>query len=195
MSVRATAVSRWRPMPGLSSCGDAAVISEVKGVQLFAVIDGLGHGPDAEASAQAAAVAVRATASDGLDEVFARVHGALGGLRGVVLAAIRIDAQGATFAGVGNIDIFGPEGVARPVSIPGIVGSGRYRFRPFSLDVRAGQRWVLASDGLRASAVTTLLHAETRPPADAFAEALIAQAARPNDDACVLVIDFDEAAP
>jgi anti-sigma regulatory factor (Ser/Thr protein kinase) len=176
-------------MDGLNSCGDAAVIARCAAVQLFVVIDALGHGPDAEVSAHAAAAAVRANASGSLTQVFGAVHAALKGLRGVVMAAIREEGGTASFAGVGNVDIFGPAGVSRPISTAGILGGARYRLKEFAL-AAAGQRWVLLSDGVRPRDVPALLGEFLKAPPQQVAEALVARAGREHDDACALVMDF-----
>ena len=186
------AASHAVPFEGLTSCGDAAVVAQAEGVQLFAGIDGLGHGPDAEKSALAVAQVVRDAAAAPLSEVFARAHGALAGLRGAVMSAIRLHDGVATFAGVGNVEVFGPEGCARPVSMPGTLGSGRYRFREFPLSVSAGQRWVLASDGVHPKAMTAALKLfAQRPVAQAVVE-LVGLVGRSNDDVCAVLIELQE---
>ncbi|MDX2015492.1 MAG: hypothetical protein SFW67_35195 [Myxococcaceae bacterium] len=185
---------RVRPMAGLSSCGDAVVEAQAPGWHFIAVIDALGHGPDAEESARAAEVAIRASAGQALETVFDAVHRSLVRRRGVVMAGVLAQAASFSFAGVGNVEIFTPPDVNRPVSMTGTLGGAAYRFRAFDLPLRHGQRWVLASDGINARAAVALITQLGRKPAVAVADALMKDAGRETDDASLVVIDVEGAA-
>lgn len=185
---------RLRPMEGLYACGDAVVEAEAPGWHCLAVVDALGHGPDAELSALAAHKAVLAAAGRPLEQVFAAVDAAVVRQRGVVMSAILVEGGVATFAGVGNVELFAPEGVARPPTMAGTLGTGRYRYRAFALPLAAGQRWVLASDGIKAREGAALLAGLRAAGPGEVADALIDRATRPHDDASVLVCDV-EASP
>lgn len=189
-ALRFNTAARLRPMEGLQSCGDAVIEVREGGWRLFAVIDALGHGPDAEKSAKAAQHAVTQARGQPLSQVFEAVHRALPGLRGVVMSALLVEDSALTFAGVGNVEVFAPEGVARPVAMAGTLGGTGYRFRAFPLPLRAGQRWVLASDGIKAREASALLP-KLKGTAEAVAEHLMTSATRANDDASVLVIDVE----
>lgn len=178
-----------RPMVGLNSCGDAVVEAALGDWRLFAVIDALGHGPDAERSAVAASRAAAAAAGRPLETVFEAVHRALPGLRNVVMAALLVEGASLSYAGVGNIELFSPGGVSQPVSMAGTLGGGRYRFRSFGLPLEVGQRWVLASDGVRAREADALLSKLRAAQPPVVAQQLLEQLGRPHDDASVLVID------
>jgi negative regulator of sigma-B (phosphoserine phosphatase) len=182
---------RVRPMEGLTSCGDAIVEVREGDWNLFAVIDALGHGPDAEKSAKAAVHAATQARGQALEQVFEAVHRSLPGLRGVVMSALLAQGDSLTFAGVGNVEIFSPEGVARPVSMAGTLGGASYRFRSFAFTLKAGQRWVMASDGIRAREASALLPKLNAEPAEVAAEQLMKSVTRPNDDASVLVLDVE----
>ncbi len=188
-----TTVSRLRPMEGLQSCGDAVVTVSEGDWNLFAVIDALGHGPDAEKSAQAATAAAHNAKGRPLDQVFEAVHRSLSGLRGVVMSALLVEGDEATFAGVGNVEIFTPDGVARPVAMAGTLGGAQgYRYRSFALPVRDGQRWVLASDGIKARDAAQLLPAVRNEGPGEVADKLLAKVARAHDDVSILVLDVEE---
>jgi len=180
-----------RAMEGLTACGDAVVVASSEQRHLLAVIDALGHGPDAAVSAAAARQAAHAAAHQPLETIFLAVHEAVARLRGVVMSAILVEGRAARFAGVGNVEVFAPGGVARPVSMAGTLGGGRYRFRPFELELAPGQRWVLASDGLRARESAEVLAALRAEGPEVVARSLIERASRPHDDACALVIDVE----
>lgn len=182
-----------RPMEGLIACGDAVVVLRVDRWHLYAVIDALGHGPDAAVSAAAARRAVEEAAGEPLVSVFEAVHRALPRLRGVVMSALLIDGEEALFAGVGNVEVFAPEGVSRPVSMAGTLGGAPYRFRSFPIALAAGQRWALASDGIKAREGSALLSKHRQTPAAQLVDLMIDQAGRPHDDVAVMILDVEGA--
>lgn len=184
---------RFRPMEGLLSCGDAVIEVHDGAWHLFAVVDALGHGPDAEKSAEQARAAAEKAKGLPLSGVFEAVHKSLHGLRGVVMSALLVHGDEATFAGVGNVELFAPEGVPRPVTMAGTLGGANYRFRSFALPMRAGQRWVLASDGIKAREASVMLSKLRAQSAEPVAESLMLHATRGHDDASVLVLDVEAA--
>jgi len=185
--------SRVRPMEGLIACGDAVIDVRADGWHLLALVDALGHGPDAALSAAAASKAAEAARGQALASVFEAVHRALPRMRGVVMAAVLLEGEQATFAGVGNIEVFAPEGISRPVSLAGTLGSGAYRFRSFPLKLEVGQRWALASDGIKAREGGVLFARFRGLPPGQLAEVMVEQAGRSHDDVGVLIIDVEAA--
>lgn len=179
-------------MEGLVACGDAVVDVSAERWHLLAVIDALGHGPDAELSAHAARRAAEESAGQPLSEVFNAVHRALPKMRGVVMSAVLLEGETATFAGVGNVELFAPEGISRPMAMAGTLGGAAFRFRSFSLPLEAGQRWALASDGIKAREGSALFAKHRASPAKDVAELMVEQAGRPHDDVAVLIIDVEE---
>jgi hypothetical protein len=180
---------RVRPMIGLTSCGDAIVEAVAPDWHFVAIIDALGHGPEAEESARAAESAIRASVGSPLETVFNAVHRSLFKRRGVVMAGLLAQASTFTFAGVGNVEVFSPAEVSQPVSMAGTLGGGAYRFRTFVLPLRAGQRWVLASDGINPREAAPLITKLIQQPATTVADALMAGAGRDTDDVSLVVID------
>ncbi|MGV3620796.1 MAG: SpoIIE family protein phosphatase [Archangium sp.] len=180
-----------RPLEGSSACGDVVVEEHAGDWHLFAVVDALGHGLEAEASARLASEAIALSRGKPLPEVFEAVHRALRGRRGVVMSAILVDGAQASFAGIGNVEIFTPEGVARPVTLAGTLGGGAYRFRSFALTLWPGQRWVLASDGVKTREASAMLARLRREPPQAVAAAILGQATRVHDDASLLILDVE----
>lgn len=157
------------------------------------MVDALGHGLEAEDSARRAAEVISSARGRPLQEIFETVHRSLRGRRGVVMSAILVDGEAATFAGVGNVEIFTPEGVARPVTLAGTLGGGVYRFRSFALPMRAGQRWVLASDGIKTREASAMLSKLRKESPQSVAAAILSQATRVQDDASLLVLDVEHA--
>lgn len=192
-SLRLSVTTRLRPMEGLIACGDAVIDLRTNDWHLVGVIDALGHGPDAALSASAARRAAEESVGEPLHVVFEAVHRALPKMRGVVMSAVLLEGGHATFAGVGNVELFGPEGISRPVSMAGTLGGAPFRFRPFSLPLEAGQRWALVSDGIKAREGGAIFAKHRSAPAREAADALLEQASRPHDDVGVLLIDVESA--
>lgn len=184
--------SSFRPMPGLSACGDAVVELRLPDdVALFAVIDGLGHGPDAEASAKRVCeVLLTAEASSSLKELFTACDKKLVGMRGVVMSALRVARDGVVFAGVGNVEIVGPPGRSRPLPMSGVLGRGNFRFREWAMELSGPERWYLASDGVKMRGVQQVLEKLKTSDAGTAAQELIRLAGREDDDASAIALDF-----
>lgn len=179
-----------RPIAGATSCGDICVARDFQDWQLFAVADALGHGTDAAKSAQRLAAALVAHPSSNVRELFLACEQALRGHRGAVLSIVKVTSAGVAYAGVGNVDLYGPPGVARPANVAGMLGRPPLRVRELAVEVAAGQRWVLASDGMMMRQLPAALEATRALEPRAAAPRLIELAARQEDDASVLVMDF-----
>src|ERR1041385_347058 len=83
------------PMMGELANGDRAVWrSDEARRTLFAVIDGLGHGPDASAAAQAAVECLQALSLDApLHDMMEAVHDRLSGSRGAAATVCIVRAR------------------------------------------------------------------------------------------------------
>ena len=113
------AVARARPQPaerfaygaisvpavGEIQCGDDWAIVQRDGRASVLVVDGLGHGPDAETAAQACLQAFSSAPCDAPCDVLARAHAQMRATRGAAAAVARLDADAreVTFCGAGNI--------------------------------------------------------------------------------------------
>lgn len=145
------------PHPGETLCGDAWMTqpaSDGEGVRV-ALIDGLGHGPDA---AHAAMEAVRAIDDVGdapsLTDVLQMVHERLRTTRGAAVAMAAIDRRTSTvqFAGVGNISgsILSQEGTRSLASQNGTIGHEVRRFQQYTYEWPAGAGLIMHTDGVSA---------------------------------------------
>ena len=194
MTLRVKSALKVRPYPGFTSCGDAGLRLDSDGVSAFVLVDALGHGPDAAKSAQTVAESLRALGPVPLRSLFSRADAALAGLREVVMAAIRVEGDQAVFAGIGNIEIFGPESAHRPASMVGRLGRGLKRFREESLSLSPGDRWAIVTDGVRYREMKRAFAATSALPLEDAASQLLEQLARPDDDASIFLLEFQEAA-
>jgi len=135
------------------ACGDAWHLA-VDGQRVSAlVIDGIGHGEDAEraAFAGAAVFAVDPFADPAVQML--QMHQAMNGTRGGAAAVALTDMGAGTlrFAGVGNIGarLLSPGNSRGLASHPGIVGSRFRKAQVFDYPVDVNQLLILYSDGLQ----------------------------------------------
>src|SRR3989442_1880853 len=89
-SVGAPALIEWGvaslALPGEAESGDRHLVKPVGTGVLVAVVDGLGHGAEAAAAAQAAVAALERHATESPVPLVERCHRALQGTRGVVMS-------------------------------------------------------------------------------------------------------------
>lgn len=182
-------------LAGEAESGDAHVVAPFEGGALVAVLDGLGHGPEAaEASLEAVRV-LSAHAGEPLVALVGRCHEALRRTRGAVLAAASFLTAGSMeWVGVGNVEglLLRRAGAPRRArealaSRGGVVGYQLPPLRTATLPVAAGDTLVFATDGLRSAFVEALTPAAS--PRE-LADALLARYARGTDDALVLVARY-----
>ena len=93
------------PAAGESLCGDDWAIVQRGGLASVLVVDGLGHGLDAEIAAQACLAAFAAAPHDAPSDSLARAHAGMRATRGAsaAVACLDADAREVVFCGVGNI--------------------------------------------------------------------------------------------
>jgi hypothetical protein len=176
--------------------GDRSLVKSLADGVLVAVVDGLGHGPEAAAAAKLA-IAIADRASTGSPIALLRqCHEELRSTRGVVLSLAFFDRQDRTMTwlGVGNV-----EGVllrSYPEASPrreilllrsGVVGRHLPSISASVLAVEPGDTLVLATDGLRPGSAVGL---DATPPPKQLADFIIAREWQMNDDALVLVARY-----
>jgi serine phosphatase RsbU (regulator of sigma subunit) len=179
-----------RQYPGEAVSGDAWQFDWSGSVCRIALVDGLGHGPEAAAAA-AAATSHLASRPDLDPETAVRsCHSELNGTRGAARLVVRLDAtQGRlTVAGVGNIEArLWQDGRAQHLlSDRGIVGVTLPRVRPLEISLEA--RWLLLvyTDGIRNRFDLPSLLRESPDP-NTLANTILNDWGRVTDDATVLV--------
>ena len=93
------------PATGETRCGDAWAIVQQAGRACVLVVDGLGHGPDAETAAQVCVAAFGTAPFEAPSAILARAHVDMRATRGASAAVARLDADAreVTFCGAGNI--------------------------------------------------------------------------------------------
>ena len=185
-----TAVAQ-RCAAGEQVCGDDfAVVQEEGQSWLLAVIDGLGHGPEAHAAARAARSTIERSGGLGLAELVAAIGRDIKSLRGACVGLARVDlsARRVSCVIVGNVEIVGVGATPiRPLPSPGIVGREIRKLRLFESPIAAGERLVLYSDGIsRRVELSAYAALNARQTADAVVRDFGAN----HDDATCLVADI-----
>lgn len=190
---------RNRPCQGETVSGDAVWVGEWIHRPVFAVFDASGHGPEAHATACAAcSVLERWDGTLDMPALANRLHTDLHGTRGTAaLVAVldhvqKGDRDGPREAvlrgfGVGNVELRALDRTISALLTPGILGIRlRRRIHVFEIPLRAGDRLMVCSDGIRGR-IDRDSH-QGLSPAD-LCDSLIRDHSRPHDDATVLVAD------
>ncbi|MFL9813247.1 ATP-binding protein [Stutzerimonas sp. VN223-3] len=159
------------------------------------VIDGIGHGADAQEASAAGAIVFAAEPFAEPETSIADMHQAMSGTRGGAAAVALFDARLKTlrFAGIGNIgaSLLSPEKGRGLASHPGIVGSHFRKARAFDYPVEGDHLLIMYSDGLQSRwdlrDYPGLVH---RHPA-LIAALLHRDFCRGRDDVTVLVIALE----
>lgn len=141
------------PMHDGEPCGDAWAVAQFPGRLVVLVVDGLGHGPDAAAAANAAVTVFRNHAEESTQTIVEAIHAGLRGTRGAAVGVAEIDRAQRTvrYTGVGNVAGQIHSGGApsrRFVSHNGIAGGEARKIQEFAYPWSADSLLILHSDGL-----------------------------------------------
>lgn len=181
------------PLAGEDRSGDQHLVVPLPAGALLAVIDGLGHGPEAFEAASVAVAALAEHPQAPLRSLVERCHQALRRTRGVVMTVASIGRDGRMeWLGVGNVEglvvragrTIGHEGI---LLRGGVVGQALPILRPATVALRRGDVVVLATDGIRDGFAGSIDPAEDPR---AIASRVLAEHARGGDDALVLVARY-----
>ena len=199
-SVLADGVVEWgaasRTLAGQPVSGDAHLVAPFEGGVLVAVIDGLGHGPEARLAASAAVAVLSRRPGAPVTDLIQLCHAEIKSTRGVVLSLASFDAARGlvTWVGVGDV-----EGVLLSASDPsrsgrqslllrnGVVGYQLPSLREAICPVATGDMLIFATDGVRHDFTATV--AGGRSP-QAIADDIIANHGKSTDDALALVARY-----
>jgi serine phosphatase RsbU (regulator of sigma subunit) len=181
-----------RAYPGETANGDAWQLDWHDGACRIAVIDGLGHGPEAAAAAQAAleTLALRPELSPA--DALKACHTALAGTRGAAISIARIDttSEQLTYAGIGNVDghLLRQGRQERLTAQRGIVGAALPSVRPASYLLQAEWMLVMHTDGIRSRFHVEDLPSDLQTQPQQLAEVILGGWSRDTDDATVIVV-------
>jgi negative regulator of sigma-B (phosphoserine phosphatase) len=178
------------PKPGERQNGDAVLVrhDEQRQLVMLAVIDGLGHGPDAAAASRAAVERLtELPLNTPVLEAMRAVHTELRGSRGAAATICMIDALKLECCAVGNVGLLCVNCDVPLVLSGGILGHQVAKFRIATCEIKAGARLALLSDGISLRfRLEDLRHLEP----EAVCELVMLRHRRQEDDATVLVADL-----
>ena len=183
-------------LPGQSECGDRYVYETFTGGALLALVDGIGHGPEAALAADTACAVLKTHADEPVIALAERCHGELRFTRGVVMSLAAFDLRHdlLTWLGIGNVQgiirRFGqPDGEAEELLLlrAGMVGSELPSLRASVLPVVPGDMLVLATDGVRSGFAARITSRDTPMTA---AQSILDRYKKGTDDALVLVARY-----
>lgn len=181
-----------RPFHGQPSSGDRGLVVPFDHGAVAAVIDGLGHGPEAAAASDCAAEVIEKMVGQPLMEIVRACHDACRQTRGVVLSLASFDDQGKmSWLGVGNVEALlvraGVDNTEAVQARGGTVGYMLPALNPRTLDVAVGDTLVLASDGIKHGFKQEILAA--RSPRE-IVDQIFARWAKDSDDACAVIARY-----
>jgi serine phosphatase RsbU (regulator of sigma subunit) len=185
-----------RTKTGQAASGDRHVVTFFPAGALVAAVDGLGHGSEAQAAAQAAAAILEAEPDASVIGLVRRCHEALRQTRGVVLSLASFNNRDSTLTwiGIGNVEgvVMRADRAATPsrevlLLRGGVVGYQLPQLAASVLSVAAGDTLVFATDGIRSDFGTDLSIGESP---QRRANRILAQYAKGSDDALVVVVEF-----
>jgi len=177
---------RVRPCAGQIVSGDTFVVVPCRDHVIVAVVDALGHGPEAHDVANRASDSLQGCFVNDPVAIIERLHRDLQGTRGsaatvCVLSPGRIDG-----CGVGNCEVRSTVRELSPLLTHGVLGSRMGKPRRFGGALVAGDRVVLYSDGVRGREWPDEIWNEA--PENAC-RSLIERCGRSGDDATALIVE------
>lgn len=188
-------------LPGETESGDRHLVKIESNLVVAAAVDGLGHGDEAAAAAQAAIQTLEGAPVTSVIALLNRCHERLRSTRGVAMSvALYNETYGTmTWAGVGNV-----EGVllrANPDANPrykslflhsGTVGVRLPQMGTATVRIMAGDTLVFATDGIHGGFAEKL---SALGPPKQIADRILTRYKKGNDDALVLVVRYLGGAP
>lgn len=175
--------------------GDLHVVVPLPNGALLAVIDGLGHGPEARVAACEAAAVLGKDADRPPLELIQRCHAALRKTRGAVMSVARIHTEDSSleWCGVGNVEaiLLRPNralrGTESVVARGGVVGYRLPTLKAARIALYPRDLLFMATDGIDGGFSSDLSLDDTP---QSLADGILASYAKASDDALVLVARY-----
>lgn len=173
--------------------GDSFVITHTGPEKTLAVvIDGLGHGKEANLASTIIKEQVLLKSELPLPELITYLHQSARSTRGAVVGAVFIDTERSvlSFSGIGNIEGFVLSGDSKKslISFGGILGHHIRTPRKFEYNFQPGDILCMYSDGITSRWSPDKINWKEHP--QQIAEHIINSYSRANDDATVLIISY-----
>jgi hypothetical protein len=179
-----------RPIPTESVSGDAWQVDWSPDGCRIAVIDGLGHGPEAFAVATLAVQTLRSIPNADPIDALRACHDALRSSRGAAITVVTIDPSRmmVNHAGVGNVDVHVRIGDTFKRLMPhrGIVGVRWPRVSAVQTELSAGWRLIMHTDGIGSRFAPSEAIPNESQGLRLFLDRALTTWARGTDDATIL---------
>jgi negative regulator of sigma-B (phosphoserine phosphatase) len=182
--------------------GDHYVTCQMPNRMFIAVLDGIGHGPEAARASHMAASVLEAHADESILSLFSLCHDELIDTRGVVMTLAILDLVENTVAwlGVGNVracllraDKTSLHSTEELLTYGGVVGHQMPPVLVFSvLPICAGDILILVTDGISPDFLRSVYPGKS---AYHIANDILATHSRTTDDALVMVAKYQKEAP
>jgi negative regulator of sigma-B (phosphoserine phosphatase) len=184
------------PMPGETVSGDHHLVHETPTGALLAVVDGIGHGPEAAAASRRCTTTLARDAGRTMLSLVRGCHDALVGSRGVVMSVASIDARDDTLTWLAVGNVAGVLVRANPQAVPraemllargGVVGMTLPLLHASMTSIVRGDLIVLATDGIRHGFEEAIA---TNLSPGQLARRILNEHARTTDDALAMVVRY-----
>lgn len=182
--------SASRTMSGQTVCGDRYAVVRGEQQTLIVLADGLGHGPQAAAAAEAACEIVRANHELGLTELMRACGEGLRGTRGAAVALMRIHERDHSLdhVAIGNVEVVARSvHPIRPICLPGVVGGPMRKLFEQSFSLTRGDCVVAFTDGISSRLEIDKYRGRD---AQAVAQAILDDWGKGHDDATCVVFRY-----
>lgn len=140
-----------RPCMGEGVSGDAVITIPLEHGLLVAMVDVLGHGPEAHELTKVIAEYLESRATPNVSALMKQLHQHLKGTRGAAAGLCAVDSDAGTldYVGIGNTSMrrFG-ESETRLISNDGVLGQNMRTPLLQSLELDSGDLLILCSDGV-----------------------------------------------
>ncbi len=175
--------------------GDAAVVREEDRFLFAAIVDVLGHGPEAHELAVDIERFLSALRIDSVVRLMDRLHENLIGTRGAVAGLCLLDRNTGLlcYAGTGNTVIrrFGSSEV-RLVSRPGIVGGSRRTPKEEQMTLQAGDVVLLYTDGIKDRFALSEYPQLLQHAPESIAGTVVRRFGKDYDDAACIALRYEK---
>ncbi len=160
---------------------------------ILCMIDGLGHGEDAERAGKTALEYVGDHLSDTFQQIFTGADSACRSTRGAAMGIARIEKRGSVlhFAGIGNTrSLLFSKGNKQPKTLSsdrGIIGGGFRRLIPDMVQLQPGDMLIMSTDGIAERIEIHGYSPAILTDPEQLAAAILEDWGRETDDRAVLV--------
>ena len=184
-----------RPCMGERVSGDAVVIRPLEGGLFAAIIDVLGHGPEAHKLTQVIGTFLDRHATADVFGLMTRLHQRLQGTRGAAVGMCAVDsvAGSINYVGIGNTSLrrFG-DSETRLVSYDGVLGQNMRTPLQQSLKLASGDLLVLYTDGVSDRFTTSDYPGLVRQAPDDVVRNILDRFGKDHDDSGCIAIRYCE---